>query len=156
MPLPWVRMAFCVWHICCWCVILYVIGSVQSLNCVRLFAWTAACQAFGKVSACNRGDPGFDSWVRKIPWRRKWQPTLVLLPGEFHGLRSLVGYSPWSCKESDTTERLHFHFLSLLFDYSKNISLFWFLDICFAQKVLFSLRGLLYLTLSILEIDFCE
>ena len=114
------------------------------------------CGSDGKVSACNRGDPGFDSWVRKIPWRRKWQPTLVLLPGEFHGLRSLVGYSPWSCKESDMTERLHFHFLSLLFDYSKNISLFWFLDICFAQKVLFSLRGLLYLTLSILEIDFCE
>ena len=40
--------------------------------------------------------PGFDPWVRKIPWRRKWQPTLVLLPGESHGQRSLVGYSPWS------------------------------------------------------------
>ena len=42
--------------------------------------------------------------------RRKWQPTPVLLPGKFHGLRSLVGYSPWGCKESDTTERLHFRF----------------------------------------------
>ena len=40
-----------------------------------------------------------------VPWRRKWQPTPVLLPGEFHGLRSLVGYSPWSHKELDTTER---------------------------------------------------
>ena len=40
------------------------------------------------------------------PWRRKWQPTPVLLPGESHGWRSLVGYSPWGCKESDTTERL--------------------------------------------------
>ena len=39
--------------------------------------------------------PGFDPWVRKIPWRRKWQPTPVLLPGESHGGRSLVGYSPW-------------------------------------------------------------
>ena len=38
------------------------------------------------------------------PWRRKWQPTLVLLPGKFHGLRSLVGYSPWGHKESDMTE----------------------------------------------------
>ena len=38
-------------------------------------------------------------------WRRKWQPTPVLLPGESHGQRSLVGYSPWGCKESDTTER---------------------------------------------------
>ena len=46
--------------------------------------------------------------------RRKWQPTPVLLPGKFHGWRSLVGYSPWSRKESDTTERFHFllfHFL---------------------------------------------
>ena len=39
-------------------------------------------------------------------WRRKWQPTPVFLPGEFHGQRSLVGYSPWGRKESDTTERL--------------------------------------------------
>jgi len=43
-----------------------------------------------------------------IPWRRKWQPTPVFLPGESHGGRSLVGYSPWGCKESDTTELLHF------------------------------------------------
>ena len=46
----------------------------------------------------------------KRPWTRKWQPTLVLLPGESHGETSLVGYSPWGCKESDMTERLHFHF----------------------------------------------
>ena len=43
-------------------------------------------------------------------WRRKWQPTPVLLPGKSHGRRSLLGYSPWGCEESDTTERLHFHF----------------------------------------------
>ena len=49
----------------------------------------------------------FDPWVKKIPWRRKWQPSPVLLPGKSHGQRSLVGYSPWDCKESDTTERLH-------------------------------------------------
>ena len=48
--------------------------------------------------------PGFDPWVGKIPWRRKWQPTPVLLPGESHGGRSLVGYSPWGRKESDMTE----------------------------------------------------
>ena len=36
---------------------------------------------------------GFDPWVRKIPWRRAWQPTLVL-PGESHGQRSFVGYGP--------------------------------------------------------------
>ena len=42
--------------------------------------------------------------------RRQWHPTPVLLPGKSHGWRSLVGYSPWGLKESDTTERLHFHF----------------------------------------------
>ena len=47
-----------------------------------------------------------DPWVGKIPWRRKWQPTLVYLPGEFHGQRSLAGYSPWGRKESDMSERL--------------------------------------------------
>ena len=57
----------------------------------------------------NAGDIkrlGFDPWVRKIPCRRAWQPTPVFLPGECHGQRSLVGYSPWDSKESDTTEWL--------------------------------------------------
>ena len=43
-------------------------------------------------------------------WRRQWHPTPVLLPGKSHGWRSLVGCSPWGHEESDTTERLHFHF----------------------------------------------
>ena len=42
--------------------------------------------------------------------RRQWHPTPVLLPGKSHGQRGLVGCSPWGCEESDTTERLHFHF----------------------------------------------
>ena len=49
----------------------------------------------------------FNSWVRKIPWRRKWQPTPVLLPRKSHGQRSLVGYSPWGSKELDMTEWAH-------------------------------------------------
>ena len=57
---------------------------------------------------CRR--PRFDPWVKKIPWQRKWQPTLVFLPGKFHGWRNLVGYSLWGHKESDTTEQLRFHF----------------------------------------------
>ena len=61
----------------------------------------------GKASACKAGDlgsiPGFDPWVGKIPWRRKWQLTPVFLPGKFHGRRSLAGYSPWGRKESDMT-----------------------------------------------------
>ena len=48
----------------------------------------------------------FNPWVGKMPWRREWQPTPVFLPGEFHGQRSLAGYSPWSRKESDRTEQL--------------------------------------------------
>ena len=55
------------------------------------------------------GRPRFDPWVGKIRWRRKWQPTPVLLPRKFHGWRSLVSYSPQGHKESDMTERLYFH-----------------------------------------------
>ena len=58
--------------------------------------WLTPClsskQCTCQFSRQKRG--GFDPWVRKIPWRRAWQPTPVFLPGEFHGLRSLVGYSP--------------------------------------------------------------
>ena len=48
----------------------------------------------------------FNPWVGKMPWKREWLPTPVFLPGEFHGERILAGYSPWGCKESDTTEQL--------------------------------------------------
>ena len=60
------------------------------------------------VKRLQCGRPGFDPWVGKIPWRRKWQLTPVFLPGKSHGLRSLVGYSLWGRNESDTTERPHF------------------------------------------------
>ena len=61
------------------------------------------------VNVCLQcGWPGFDPWLGMIPWRRKWWPTPVLLPREFHGWRSLVGYSLWDRKESDTTQQLHF------------------------------------------------
>ena len=61
----------------------------------------------GKESACQCRRRRFNPWVGKIPWRRNWQSTLVFLPGKLHGQRSLVGYSPWGCKELDTTERLN-------------------------------------------------
>ena len=48
--------------------------------------------------------------AKVVHWRRQWHPTPVLLPGKSHGWRSLIGCSPWGRKESDTTERLHFHF----------------------------------------------
>ena len=55
----------------------------------------------GKESACQwrrHKRLRFDPWIRKLPWRRKWQPTPVSLPGKFHGLRSLMWYSPWGPK----------------------------------------------------------
>ena len=53
---------------------------------------------------CER--PGFDPWVRKIPWRREQLPTPVFWPGELDGQRSVASYSPWARKESDTNEGL--------------------------------------------------
>ena len=50
-----------------------------------------------------------DPWVGKIPWRRKWYPTPVFLPGKSHGQRNLAGYSPWGCKELDITDQAHTH-----------------------------------------------
>ena len=67
------------------------------------------------LSSCrlrNRGTAR-DRWLQKVSWvsrRRQWHPTPVLLPGKFHGQRSLVGCSPWGHEELDTAERLHFHF----------------------------------------------
>ena len=49
-------------------------------------------------------------WFRKFSWRRKWQSIPVFSPGKSHGRRSLLGYSPWDSKQSDTTGWLHFHF----------------------------------------------
>ena len=62
----------------------------------------------GKASACNVGDLSSIPRLGRVPWRRKWQPIPVLLLGKSHRWRSLVGYSSWSRKELDTTERLHF------------------------------------------------
>ena len=64
--------------------------------------WLSGKESTCQCRRCKR--LGFDPWVRKISWRRKWQPTPVFLPGESHGQRSLAGYSPWSHKESGKTE----------------------------------------------------
>ena len=74
---------------------------------VTFFRWLndeeSACQ-------CRRHRiRGFDPWFGKMPWRRKWQPTPVFLPGESHGQRSLAGYSSWGRKEPDTTEHAWMH-----------------------------------------------
>ena len=66
----------------------------------------------GKESAsqCKRlKRRGFNPWAGKVCWKRKWQPTPVFLPREPHGQKSLLGYSSWGQKASDTTERLSTH-----------------------------------------------
>ena len=68
------------------------------------------CVGFpGGTGVKNLRANGFDPWFEKIPWRKKWQPTPVFLPEEFHGQRSLVGYSPWDHKELDMTDHAHTH-----------------------------------------------
>ena len=69
--------------------------------------WRSGKEFVGQCRRLRRR--GFDPWVRKILWNRKSQPTPVFLPGKFHGQRSLVGYSPWGCKESDLTAPLSTH-----------------------------------------------
>ena len=61
-------------------------------------------QTVKNLPACRR--PGLDTWVGKIPWRKEWLPTPIFLPGEFHVQRSLAGYRPWGCKQSNTNEQL--------------------------------------------------
>ena len=74
----------------------------------RLLRMTTEGQVFAsglviKESICQRcRRHGFNPWVGKIPWRRKWQPITVFLPGESHGF--MVDHSPWDHKESDMTE----------------------------------------------------
>ena len=81
-----------------WCVTVTILVLMVVLSHVGLSRWLS-----GKESTCQWRCQrhGFDPWVGKIPWRRKWQPTPVILPGESHAQRSLVGYIPWGHKESD-------------------------------------------------------
>ena len=66
-----------------------------------------SCGSDDKEPAYNADNrPGFNLWVGKIPWSRAWQSTPVLVPGESHGQRNLVGYRPWSHIVSGMTEQL--------------------------------------------------
>ena len=69
----------------------------DTLSSSRWLIWQRICLQ------CR--SPGFSPWVRKIPWRKEWQPTPAFLPGESHGQRSLTGYRAQTHKESDTTEQ---------------------------------------------------
>ena len=85
----------------------------------------------GQESTCQCRRCGFYPRVRKIPWRRKWQPTPVFSPRKSHGQSSLAGHRPWGHKESDTTECLSAHAkqkahlsLSVMISFSVSINLF--------------------------------
>ena len=77
---------------------------ILSIQYIGLPSWLS-----GKESTCQWGRCGFDPWVGKILWRRKWQPTPVFLPGEFHGQRTLAGYSPLGCRSQTRLKWLSVH-----------------------------------------------
>jgi len=95
---------FMVEYICvCVCVCARVCVCVYVCVCV------CVCVYMYMEPACQCRRCKFDPWVEKIPWRRKWQPTPVFLPGKSLGQKSLVGYSPRGHKVLGMTERLSAH-----------------------------------------------
>ena len=83
-----------------WAIVHGIAESDRAVNNTLVAQWSA-CQ-------CRRH--GFDPCVRKIPWKRRWQPTPVFLPGKSRGQRSLMGYSPWGCKRVLVTNKQQ-HFI---------------------------------------------
>ena len=102
-------------NLCLFCLLYWQAGSLllvppgfQNLIKARQFPqrhWGFPGGLDSKESACN-AETGFNSLVGKIPWRRKWHPIPLFLPGEFHGQRNMAGYSPWGPKESGMTKQL--------------------------------------------------
>ena len=86
------------------------LSGAQRIKIICIYkAYMAAAGAFCKVlgnPSASAGDARDMGW---IPWRRKWQPTPVFLPGKFYGQRSLAGYSSWDHKESHITDLTHTH-----------------------------------------------
>ena len=82
-------------------IFMYICG-IKTNKITKVLPWWLRCW---RIHLQFRR-PWFDLWDREIPWRRKWQPTVLFLPGKSHGQRNLAGYSPWGCKESDITEWL--------------------------------------------------
>ena len=76
----------------------YLFCIMRYFQCSLLSSKESTCQ-FKRLQRHR-----FYPWVRKISWRKAWQPTPVFLPGESHGQRTLAEYSPWGCKELDTTQ----------------------------------------------------
>ena len=69
------------------------VEKVKTSSKIVLPFWLSGKESFCQFKRCR-----FNPWVGKIPWRKKWQPTLVFLPRRYHGQRTLAGYSPWGQK----------------------------------------------------------
>ena len=111
--------------------LLHLISMRKAPSVCRYLSaiWCLSRWLSGKGSACQCRGHGFGPWVREIPWRRKLQPTPVFMSGESHGIRSLMGYSPWGRKESDTTEQLNRHTCSAIWVH--------WLDLCLCLQMIF-------------------
>ena len=77
-----------------------VMSNCQYLGAAHEHWASLVAQMVKNPPQCRR--LGFNPWVGKIPWRRKWQLILIFLPGKLHGQRSLTGYSPWGQQSSET------------------------------------------------------
>ena len=122
-----------------------LVTQARNLNCLKISLYFSLCglaQWFsGKEPTCPCRRCRFDPWVRKIPWRRKWQPTVAFLPGKFQ--RGLAGYSPWSRKRvrhNQVTKQqisLHSHHQSLSLCTSEiSQNLLFFISAVFAKTSL--------------------
>ena len=87
--------------------------------------WCNGKESTCQCKRCKRQGTGSISWVRKMPWSRKWQPTSVFLPGKFHGQRSLAGYSPWGLQRVECTHTLlhNYNTFTCPCCYSRNMKL---------------------------------
>ena len=107
-----------------------VLLTIVTMFYIILLAFPGGASGKQPVCQCRRHKRGsFDPWVRKIPWRRAWQPTPVFWPGESHLQRSLTVCSPWGHKELDTTEATYHtctHIISLWLTYFITGSLYLF------------------------------
>ena len=90
-------------------------SAEEGIGYLLQYSWASPVKG-----SAGKGRLGFDPWVGKIPWRRERLPTPVFWPGEVHGL-----YSPWGCKELDTTERLSLPRTGVLSSLSPSGSLFY-------------------------------
>ena len=96
------RVRFCSCFFRLWSVIpLDFLRGTWNFSTIGLPRWCSGKESTCQCRRCKRC--GFDPWIKKTAWSRKWQSTPVFLPGKSHGQRSLAGYSPWDHKELDVT-----------------------------------------------------